>query len=194
MASSRIIGGALESDIVLTPDWAAKDIMEYFKPHGTILDPSRGNGAFHQFMPNGSPWCEVREGRDFFEWDERVDWIVGNPPYSIFRKWITHSFAIADNIVYLLPIQLVYNPILLLREIFEYGGIPHFRWYDVGLDIPWSRSRIIVAAHFKKSYLGGTTWSVVNAPQNIAETCNTSPNSASMPASKQASTHCANVV
>jgi hypothetical protein len=33
MASSDIIGGAKESDIVLTPEWAAKDIMEYFSPH-----------------------------------------------------------------------------------------------------------------------------------------------------------------
>lgn len=182
MANSEIIGGTKASDIVLTPEWVAKDIMEYFNPQGTILDPSRGNGAFHQFMPNGSPWCEIREGIDFFEWDERVDWVVGNPPYSIFRKWITHSFAIADNIVYLLPIQLVYNPILLLREIFEYGWIPHFRWYDVGKGIPWSRSRIIVAAHFQKSYRGGTTWSVVNAPQNTMEICHTAPNSAMLQA------------
>jgi len=158
---------ARKSDIVLTPELIAKDIIEYFKPSGIILDPCRGiNAVFHKYMPIGSPFCEIQEGINFFEYNKYVDWIIGNPPYSIFREWITHSFSISNNIVYLLPIQLVYNPLLLLREIFEYGGIPHIRWYDVGSYIFWSRSRIIVAVYFKKNYKGPTSWSIV---KNISQ-------------------------
>ena len=135
MKNLEFIGGAKKSDIVITPDWVAKDIVEYFNPSGRILDPCRGPGAFYQYLPNNSQWCEIREGRDFFFFRDHIDWIIGNPPYSIFRDWITHSFTIADNIVYLISIQLVYNPILLLREIFDFGGIVHFRWYDVGLSL-----------------------------------------------------------
>ena len=32
----------VESDYVLTPEWCANDMMEYFAPTGTMLDPCRG--------------------------------------------------------------------------------------------------------------------------------------------------------
>ena len=58
----------VESDYVLTPEWCAKDIMEYFAPTGKILDPCRGlNKVFHNQMPNDADWCEIQEGNNFFE-------------------------------------------------------------------------------------------------------------------------------
>ena len=54
-----------KGDVVFTPDWVAKDIFDFFKPTGVILDPCRGGGAFHKFMPSGSPFCEITDGKDF---------------------------------------------------------------------------------------------------------------------------------
>ena len=31
-----------KGDVVFTPDWVAKDIVDYFKPTGIILDPCKG--------------------------------------------------------------------------------------------------------------------------------------------------------
>ena len=36
-----------EKDIVMTPEYLAKDIITHFDPTGMILDPSRGAGAFY---------------------------------------------------------------------------------------------------------------------------------------------------
>lgn len=60
------------NDVVLTPDKIAHDVVEHFRPSGRILDPCKGDGAFLKYMP-GAEWCEVREGRSFFEWYDPVD-------------------------------------------------------------------------------------------------------------------------
>ena len=89
-------------DIILTPPDVARDVVKFFAPRGRVLDPCRGNGAFADEMP-GCDWCEIRDGKDFFGWREPVDWIVSNPPYSIFSEFLRHSFVVAENIVYLIP-------------------------------------------------------------------------------------------
>ena len=33
-------------DVVYTPDWVAKDMVEFFKPSGRILEPCKGDGVF----------------------------------------------------------------------------------------------------------------------------------------------------
>lgn len=149
-----------QSDYVLTPEWCANDILKYFAPQGKILDPARGlNKVFHKLMPNDADWCEILEGKDFFAYTHKVDWIIGNPPYSIFAAWMKHTYTIAENIVYLLPTFKVFNALGLCRLYQEHGWIKHIRFYDVGNDIEWSRSRPIVAVHFQKNYSGATTWS-----------------------------------
>ena len=52
-----------EKDIVMTPEYLAKDIIRHFNPTGIILDPSRGTGAFYDNFPNDTKdWCEFGEG------------------------------------------------------------------------------------------------------------------------------------
>ena len=150
----------VESDYVQTPEWCAEDIMTYFAPTGKILDPCRGlNKVFHNIMPEDADWCEIQEGKNFFDYQEKVDWIIGNPPYSIFHEWMEHSFEIADNIVYLVPTFKIFNALGLCRMYRQNGRIKHIRFYDTGKKIEWSRSRPIVAVWFQKNYLSYTSWS-----------------------------------
>lgn len=73
------------NDRVYTPDALARDIVLHFSPSGRILEPCCGGGAFLRAMP-GCDWCEIDKGMDFFACTGRYDWIVTNPPYSLFRK------------------------------------------------------------------------------------------------------------
>lgn len=109
------------NDIVYTPDAVAKFIVETFKPYGRILEPCKGGGAFIRYLPDAE-WCEIQEGRDFFDWDEQVDWIVSNPPYSLWDQWMSHSMDLAEHIVYLVPFAKVFK-LSTLREILSWGGI-----------------------------------------------------------------------
>jgi hypothetical protein len=144
--------------VVYTPDWIVFDMLEHFQPTGTILDPCRGNGAFHDRLPDGSPWCEIAEGRDFFAWREMVDWVVGNPPYSITRAWFQHSYRIAENLLYLIPIRNLFGSYGSLREIGEYGGLRAVRLYGTGGRCSFPMGNAIGAVHIARGYDGPTIW------------------------------------
>ena len=70
---------APEKDIVMTPVYLAKNIIEHFEPTGLILDPCRGEGAFYDnYNTDNKDWCELGEGKDFLEYNKKVDWIITN--------------------------------------------------------------------------------------------------------------------
>ncbi len=120
------------ADIVYTPPRIAKDIVTHFKPSGKCLDPCKGDGVFLKLLPPGSDWCEIREGKDFFKYKEKVDWIIGNPPYSIFVEWLRHSFDIADNVVYIVPTNKIFQSFKIMDQIKKYGGIHTIIVYGSG--------------------------------------------------------------
>lgn len=144
-------------DVVYTPDDVARDVVAFFKPTGKILEPCAGDGAFLKYLPPDTEWCEIEKGRDFFAEHRHFDWIIGNPPYSIFVDWIQHSFEIGDNAVYVIPTNKPFNSMTSLRAIERFGGIrtmfiiegtfrPFFK--DVGFPV--------AAFHFQRGYRGGT--------------------------------------
>ena len=141
-------------DIILTPDDVARDVVNYFRPTGRVLDPCKGDGAFLKHMP-GAEWCEIREGADFYNWRERVDWIVSNPPYSIFSDFLRHSFTVADNIVYLIPVNKVFNSDRMMREVWAWGGIPKVYVIGGGGALGFPIGFCIGAVHFQRGYTGG---------------------------------------
>ena len=141
-------------DVIYTPDWVAKDMVDFFKPTGRILEPCKGEGAIYKYLPDGSDWCEIREGRDFFAFNEQVDWIITNPPYSAFGKWINHGMAIAQNVVYLAPVAKPFYSEKLFREMQEWGKIKHIRAYGGGSKLNFPIGFLIGAIHFQRGYFG----------------------------------------
>lgn len=145
---------ARKEDIYMTPAAVAREVVDRFKPKGRILDPCRGRGAFFDLMP-GAEWCEIREGRDFFDWTKKVDWIVSNPPYSIFTQFMEHSFKVADDIVYLIPTNKVFNSELRMRQIHKWGGVRTCYVFGGGSKMGFPIGFCIGALHFQKGYRGG---------------------------------------
>jgi hypothetical protein len=143
------------ADVVYTPDDVARDVVEFFKPSGKILEPCSGDGAFLKYLP-GADWCEIEKGRDFFACHEHYDWIVGNPPYSIWSDWMRHSFEIADNIVYVIPINKAFNSDKMMREIADYGGICSIYVIGNGGMLGFVEVGFAIGAiHFQRGYRGG---------------------------------------
>ena len=105
------------NDEVFTPDLLAENIVRHYNPTGKILEPCCGNGVFLKYMPNAD-WCEISKGRNFFECKEKYDWIITNPPWSIFRPFLIHALNVAENIVFLIPIVHYFSK-ARLREIFN---------------------------------------------------------------------------
>ena len=138
-------------------------MLDHFRPDGVQLDPCRGKGAFHSLMPVGSPWCEITDGRDFFDWDTQVDWVLGNPPYSLTRKWFCHSYTIATNLLYLVPLRNVFSGFGFVKEIHEFGGIAAIRVYGTGGKLGFPMGNAIGAFHVVRDFTGPTQFTLYRA-------------------------------
>ena len=146
-----------EKDLVMTPDWLAKDIINPYHPRGLVLDPCRGHGAFYDNYSHiwcEKDWCELGEGKDFLQYGKKVDWIITNPPWSKMQKFLEHGMRIADNIVYLTTINH-YTTKKRIRDMREYKfGIveiycvptPSKPWPQMGFQLG--------AIHTKRDYTG----------------------------------------
>lgn len=146
----------LPADIVYTPDYVSKHIIRWLNPTGKILDPCKGDGAFYNYFPQGAEYCEIREGKDFFLYNEKVDWVIGNPPYSIFENFLKKAFEISDNVSFLVPTNKIFQRQKIMDMINNYGGIESIIIYGSGqlIDFPFGFS--VGNFHFKKGYKGET--------------------------------------
>ena len=162
LPQAELFHAPVEKDIVYTPAWLARAIVDHFRPEGDCLDPCRGAGAFHSLLPAGAEWCEVAEDRDFFLWDKLVDWIIGNPPYSCLLGWIRHSFKVGRNVVYLMPLHRVFASYEFVEEIRRYGGIPEILIVGTGSTAGFPFGHCLGVVHYQKDYIGPTSWSFLD--------------------------------
>lgn len=88
-------------DIYYTPLKLAKEIIDIvpLAENDTVLDPFRGKGAFYDQYPENvnKLWCEISDGRDFFEFNEEVDWIISNPPFSKLNDVLEHTLNVCKK-------------------------------------------------------------------------------------------------
>ena len=93
-----------------TPKEITKELIKDidFIDGETCLETCRGGGAFYDILPANiiKDWCEIDMGRDFFEYNNKVDISIANPPYRIeidgerknaLIKWLDHQFSITNK-------------------------------------------------------------------------------------------------
>jgi hypothetical protein len=148
------------NDVVMTPLHLAKRIVDHFQPKGRILEPCRGAGHFHRFMP-GADWCEITEGRNFFDWKNRVDWIVTNPPWSQIRPFLQHSMSLADDIVFLMTVNHVWTK-ARIRDIYSSGfAIKEICLVEMPPEFPQSGFQL-GAIHISRGWKGDMKYSDIS--------------------------------
>jgi len=141
------------NDVVFTPDAVARQVIDMFPISGKVLEPCKGEGAFLKYLPPDTEWCEITENRDFFSHNKKVDWIVTNPPYSDFNRFLTHSFELAENVVFLVPLAKIFKSMGTLNEIRKYGGIRKM-WLISASKCGFPFGFPAAAVHFQRNYKG----------------------------------------
>lgn len=163
----KCLNGNKPNDKIYTPAKIAKTIIDKinnkFNISGKVLDAFSVDNIFYDNYPSeiDKDWCEIDKDRDFFCYDEKIDWIITNPPYSIFERVLDHSFEIAENIVYLVPLSKVVSSMGRIRQIEKFGGVPYI--YILGASkcgFPFGFP--CCAIYIKKGYKGTTEIEIDN--------------------------------
>jgi hypothetical protein len=151
------------NDDIQTPPKLAKAIVKYyskyFKEGDTFLEPCRGDGNIYDELPEGQrEYCEIKNGINFFDHQNYYySWIVTNPPWSLFKDFLEHSFDIARNVIFLLPLNKVLGLKTTFKLIKENGFIiKNIKCWDTPPK-PWPQSGFQI----------GTVWFQINSSWEI---------------------------
>lgn len=148
-------GKATASDTVYTRKATAQWIVSYFKPDGLILDAAAGNDAFFNCYKHLSAWrCEIRDGLDFFDWHKPIDWIITNPPYSIYDNFLQHAFKVSDNVVFFVPIAKAFKSNKIQQMVIEYGGLSEIVYMGSGSKHGFAFGFPVGCLHYQRGYKG----------------------------------------
>lgn len=143
----------VSNDKRMTPSHLAEKLVNFFQPNGKILEPCKGEGVFLEFLPPDTDWCEINEGKDFFDYTKDVDWIITNPPWSQIRHFLIHSMEISRNVVFLMTINHVWTK-ARIRSIRELGfGIHTIILINTPKEFPASGFQL-GAVYLQKEYNG----------------------------------------
>ncbi len=153
-------------DVVQTPVALARRLAAHFRPWGRVLEPCCGDGHFlaalrAQLRSSGTAsapvaWCEIARGRDFFAWQERVDWIITNPPWSQFRAFLQHAMAVSEHVVFLVTVNHLWTR-ARVRDVKAAGfGLREIVLVDMPRNFP-PLGFLLGAAHLARGWTGPVT-------------------------------------
>ena len=96
-------------DIFITPEELAKIHIDLINHNDNDIwyDPFKNSGVYYnQFPTNNKKWSEILNGRDFFNFNENINIICSNPPYSLLQRVLEHSIKLNPRVIsYLIGIN-----------------------------------------------------------------------------------------
>jgi len=149
-------GVATASDSVMTKKETAKFIYGWYKPKGTILEPAAGKNVFFDLFNQPKYRCEIEDGIDFFKWNKKVDWIMTNPPYSIYDNFLEHCFMVADNIVLFVPVAKALKSNKIMQMVEQYGGLKEILYMGGGQQHGFAFGFPVGCLYYQRGYKGNT--------------------------------------
>ncbi len=107
----------------------------------SVLDAGSGkNKVWYNNIPNDciKYECETEDGKNFYAWDMKIDWVIGNPPFNEMKLFIKKGSELAiQGMAWLLSIR-GFNSLTpkRLKEIYAKGFfltkihiVSDSRWY-----------------------------------------------------------------
>jgi len=143
-----------QTDKIMTNEKVAIKIIKHFQPTGLVLEPARGTGNFYNNFNKQKDWCEIDEEKDFFDYNKKVNWIITNPPYSIYDNFLLKCFEVADNVVLLVPLAKAFKSRKIDNAIEKYGGLKEIVFLGGGGEISFPFGFPCGCLYYKRNYKG----------------------------------------
>jgi len=138
------------NNIFITPLALAKTAIDMIDIISTEIwyDPFKNSGNYYnQFPTENKLYSEILEGKDFFDFNEKVDVICSNPPYSCLDNIIKKSIELQPRVInYLLGIN---NLTAKRIEVFNKAGYgitkvhicKVFKWFGMSVIIQFEKEK-----------------------------------------------------
>ena len=158
-------------DVFITPKELAKtgiDMIDTYRDE-VWYDPFRNSGSYfnqfphsckvgyHKPRPLGTHvWSEILDGKNFFDYNEPVDVICSNPPYSMIDKVLEHSVELKPHTIqYLLGVGNLTAKRIEFMENAGYGIVKFhmckvFKWYGMSAIVTWEKGRRGIFSYDRK--------------------------------------------
>ena len=88
--------------------------------------------SIYEILPPNKDRCEIDKGRDFYEYNNKVDRIITNPPYSDYDNFVNHCMECADNIALLIPLAKPFSSLQRIKKMLDYGNIHSLFIFNYG--------------------------------------------------------------
>ena len=106
-----------------TNEQMVKDLLAITPIKGSVLDAGSGkNKVWFNNLQGEKYECEIEDGCDFYQWEKKVNWIVGNPPFRDRKegenqiwKWIEKASEVATDGMAFLINHKVFNTLTPVR-------------------------------------------------------------------------------
>jgi len=131
-------------------------LLTPYRSNDTVLDA--GSGANKVWFNNLNCYrkyeCEINDGCDFYKWNEKVDWIVGNPPFYEGWKFLNKASKIAKKGIAFLGNINFFNCLTPLRlQKIQNKGF-HLQKIHIISDTRWfGRYYYLIFMKSKKNFL-----------------------------------------
>ena len=101
-----------------TNEQMVKDLIAITPLSGSVLDAGSGkNKVWYNNLVGEKYECELEDGNDFMDWDKKVDWVIGNPPYHIGWEFTQKATNIAQKGIAWLVNNTEMNSLMTPRRI-----------------------------------------------------------------------------
>lgn len=105
---------------------------------------------------NPVQWCEIDDGVDFFKTEAKVDWVITNPPYSIFKEVLPKCLEVADNNILVIPVNKLLSSVPRLMDIKRAGcGIKEVYYLGSGRQLKFPFGSPVAAIWIQKGWNEG---------------------------------------
>ncbi len=144
-------------DVFITPLPLAKKQIDMIDTNNDDIwfDPFKNDGSYYNQFPenNKKVWSEILEDKDFFTFNEPVDVICSNPPYSIMNKVIEKCIQLNPRVISLLIGQGNFTARRI--EMLENAGYGMtklhmckvFKWYGMSYIIQFEKEKTSVMTY-----------------------------------------------